>query len=133
MFLHRQPPPGHGQARDHDPAVAFALRPLLHPDVHQGQLVAFRLEPEIDGILLLGLGLVVEDRIGEPAIALHAAHALHLLEHEVEVGIELRIVKHEGPILRALGEDFFNRLFDRGLVELLGGKRGACKIAKSHG
>ena len=58
--------------------AAVLLRALLHPDVHQGQLVALGLKPEIDGVLLLGHVLVVEDGIGEPAIAFHAAHDLDL-------------------------------------------------------
>jgi hypothetical protein len=51
--------------------------------------LTFWLEPEVDGVLLPGFVLVVEDRIGEPAIACHTAHALDLLEDEVEVGIDL--------------------------------------------
>ena len=101
MLLHRQPPPGHRHARDHVVAVAFLLRALLHADVHQLQFLALRLEPEVDGVLLLGVVLVVEDGVGEPAIAFHAAHDLDLLEDEVEVGVELRIAEHEGAVLAA--------------------------------
>ena len=66
--------------------------------------VALGLEPEVDGVLLLRLVLVVEDDIGEPAIAFHAAHDLDLLEDEIEVGVELGIVEHEGAVLGALGD-----------------------------
>ena len=44
---------------------------------------------KIDGVLLLGFVLVVEDVVGKPAIAFHAAHNLDLLEHEIEIGVEL--------------------------------------------
>src|SRR5262245_12246234 len=123
MLLHREPPPGDRQARDHDPVIAFLLRPLLHADVHQRELVAVGLEPEIDGVLLLLVGLVVEDAIGEPAITFHAAHGLDLLEDEIEVGVELGIVEDEGAILGALGDDMGDGLFDRALVNLTGQDR----------
>ena len=126
MLLHREPPPGDRHARHHVVAVAVLLRPLLHPDIHQGQLVALGLEPEIDGVLLLRRVLVVEDDVGEPAIAFHAAHALDLLEDEIEVGVELGIVEHEGAVLRPLGDHLSHPLIDVLLGELLraGGFRG---------
>ena len=40
----------------------------------------------------------VEDDIGEPAIALHAAYRLDLLEQKIEVSIKLRVVEHEGSV-----------------------------------
>ena len=73
------------------------------------RLVALGLEPEVDGVLLLRLVLVVEDGIGEPAIAFHAAHDLDLLEDEIEVGVELGIVEHEGAVLGALGDHLLDR------------------------
>ena len=112
MLLHGKPPPGDRHARHHVVAVAVLLGALLHPDVHQGQLVALGLQPEIDGVLLLGHVLVVEDGIGEPAIAFHAAHDLDLLKDQVEVGIELGIVKHEGAVLGALGDHLRDPLVD---------------------
>ncbi len=54
----------------------------------------------------------MEDDIGEPAIAFHAAHALDLLEDEIEVGVELGIVEHEGAVLRPLGNDLLDPLVD---------------------
>src|ERR1700674_1495079 len=83
VLLDGEPPPGHRQTRHHVVAVAILLRTLLHPDIHEGELVALGLEPEIYGVLLLGLVLVVKDDIGEPAIAFHAAYDLDLLEVEV--------------------------------------------------
>ena len=109
MLLHREPPPGDRHARDHDPAVAILLRTLLHADVHQLQLLAVRLEPEVDGVLLLGIVLVVEDGVGEPAPTFHAAHDLDLLVDEVEIGVELRIAEHEGAIARALADHLLRR------------------------
>ncbi len=50
----------------------------------------------------------MEDDIGEPAIAFHAAHDLDVLEDEVEVGIELGIVEYEGAVLGALGDDLLD-------------------------
>jgi hypothetical protein len=61
------------------------LGTLLNADVHQLEVVALGLEPEIDGVLLLRLFLVVKDGIGEPAIPLHATHHLHLVINKVEV------------------------------------------------
>src|SRR4029079_15784631 len=66
MLLNGEPPPSDRHAGDHHIAVTFLLRTFLHPDIHQGELVTLGLEPEIDGVLLLGLILVVEDGIGEP-------------------------------------------------------------------
>src|SRR4029079_4544975 len=86
MHMDRQPPPGNGKARDHDPAVTVLLRTLLYPDIHEREAGVLRLEPEIDGVLLLRLVLVVEERIANPAIALHATHDFHLLEYEIEIG-----------------------------------------------
>jgi hypothetical protein len=83
-------------------------------------LIAFRFEPEVDGVLLLGLVLFVEDDIGEPAIAFHAAHRLDLLVDEVQVGIELRVVEHEGVVLRALGDHLLHSLVDVVLGEFFG-------------
>src|SRR4029434_4159556 len=80
MLLHRQPPPGDWQTCDHDVAVALLLRTLLHPDIHELEVIPLRLEPEVDGVLLFGLVLIVEDSVGEPAIAFHAADALDLLK-----------------------------------------------------
>ena len=101
------------------------MGPLLHPDIHQRQLVAFGLEPEINGILLLGGVLVVKDDIGEPAIALHAAHALDLVEEKIEIGVELGIVEDEGAVLGALGDHLLellvDLLFGEGLRGLLTG------------
>src|SRR5262249_18810666 len=96
------------------------LRPFLHPDVHQLQLIAFRLEPEVDGVLLLGLVLVVEDDVGEPAVSFHAAHDLDLLELKIEVGIEPRIMKDEGTVFGELGNDLLHYLVDVVLSEFLG-------------
>ena len=143
MLLHRQPPPGHRHAGDHDPAVAFLLRTLLHADVHQFEVLSFRLEPEVDGVLLLGVVLVVEDGVGEPAIAFHAAHDLDLLEDEVEVGVELRIAEHEGAVLAALVDHRLHRSVHVFLGESLGrtgalrsafcGRRsGRCRWSRSH-
>src|SRR5262245_13561404 len=123
MLLHRQPPPTDRQAGQHEHPVALLLRSLLHADVHQGELVAVWLEPEIDGVLLLRNILVVEDGVGEPAITLHAAHDLDLLEDKVEVGVELGIVEDEGAVLGALGDDVGDRLLDRALVDLGGRDR----------
>ena len=121
MLLHRQPPPGDRHARHHVVAVAILLRALLHPDIHESELVAFGLEPEVDGVLLLGLVLVVEDDIGEPAIAFHAAHDLDLLEHEVEVGVELGIMEHEGAVLRRSAITSWTRLLTSSSVNSLAG------------
>src|SRR6478672_10117359 len=89
MLLHRKPPPSNRHTGYHDPVVALLLRALLHSDVHQGQLVTFGLEPEVDGVLLLWFIPVVENRVGKPAIAFHAEHDYYLLEHKVEINIEL--------------------------------------------
>src|SRR4029453_18052692 len=83
MLLHRQPPPSDWQTCDHDIAVALLLRPLLHPDIHELEVIPLKLEPEVDGVLLFGLLLIVEDSVGEPAIAFHAADAFDLLKDEV--------------------------------------------------
>ena len=133
MLLHREPPPRHGQARNHDPAIALLLGALLHPDVHELEAGVLRLEPEVDRILLLRLVLVVEDDIGEPAIAFHAAHHLDLFEDEIEVGIELGIVEHEGSVFRALGNHLIDRLLHVGLGEILGEGEQRERTAKSHG
>ncbi len=133
VLLHREPPPGDRHARDHDPAVALLLRALLHPDIHEGELVTVGLEPEVDGVLLLGLVLVVEDDVGEPAIALHAAHDLDLLEHEVEIGVELGVMEDEGAVLRPLGDRCLDRLVHVLFAELLaalglgGDRSGVCR------
>ena len=74
--------------------------------------------------MLLGLILVVEDGVGEPAIAFHAAHGLDLLEDQIEVGVELWIAKHEGTVLRALVDNFLHRRIDVVLSELFGAGRG---------
>jgi hypothetical protein len=50
--------------------------------------------------------LVVEDDIGEPAMAFHAAHDLDLLEQEAEVGVELRIVEDDGAVLSPFGDHY---------------------------
>jgi hypothetical protein len=63
VLLHREPPPGDRHARDHDSAITLLLRAFLHADVHQLQLIASRFEPEVDGVLLLGLVLIVEDGV----------------------------------------------------------------------
>src|SRR6476620_2632051 len=76
-----------GERGDRDPAVALLLRASAHADVHQFEVLPLRLEPEIDGVLLLRLVLVVKDNVREPAIAFHAAHVLDLLKDEMEIGI----------------------------------------------
>src|SRR5262245_10347831 len=116
MLLYRQPPPGDWQTRDHDIAVALLLRTFLHPDIHELEVIPLRLEPEIDGVLLFGFVLIVEDSVSEPAIAFHAADALDLLKDEVEVGVELGIVEHEGAVLAPL----IDRLLYCGVHILLG-------------
>src|SRR5262249_34325929 len=126
VLLHRQPPPSNRHACDHDPAVALLLRSFLHSDVHQLQLISFGLEPEVDGVLLLGLVLVVEYDIGKPAIAFHAAHDLDLLELKIEVGIEPWVVKNEGAVLGALGDDLLHSLVDVVLSEFFGRFRRGC-------
>ena len=124
-----QPPPGLRRAGDHDPAVALLLRTFLHTDVHQFEVLPLRLEPEVDGVLLLRLVLVVKDNVREPAIAVHAAHVLDLVEDEMEVGVELRIAEHEGAVLGALVDHLLHRGVDVVLGEVLGGPcsaRGGC-------
>ena len=108
MLLNGEPPPCHRQACHHNVTVALFFRTLLHPDVHEFELIPFRLEPEVDGVLLLGLVLVVEDGVGEPAIARHAAHDLDLVEYEVEVGVELGVVEDEGAVLAPLIDCLLN-------------------------
>src|SRR5262249_56729103 len=71
---------------------------------------------EVDGVLLLGLVLVVKDNIREPAIAFHAAHVLDLVKDEMEVGIEFRVAEHEGAVLGPL----VDHLLDRGVDVILG-------------
>src|SRR5215471_14147075 len=102
MLLNGEPPPSDRHAGDHHIAVTLLLRAFLYPDIHQGELVTLGLEPEVNGVLLLGLILVVEDGIGEPTIALHAAHDLDLLVHEIEVLIEPRIMEYEDAVLAPL-------------------------------
>ena len=75
--------------------------------------------------------LVVEDDIGEPAIAFHAAHDLDLLVDQVEVGIELGIVKHEGAVLGPLGDGRGDSLVHVLLAEI--GGEGDSGHAKGHG
>src|SRR5262245_56144191 len=115
MLLHGQPPPGDWQTGDHDIAVTLLFRTLLHPDIHELEVIPLRLEPEVYGILLFGFVLIVEDSVGEPAIAFHAADALDLLRDEVEVGVELGIMEHEGAVLAPL----IDRLLYRGVHILL--------------
>src|SRR5262249_13058622 len=102
MLLNGEPPPSDRHAGDHHKAVTLLLRTFLHPDIHQGELVTLGLEPKVYGVLLLGLILVVEDGIGEPAIALHAAHDLDLLVDEIEILIEPRIMEFEDAVLASL-------------------------------
>src|SRR6476660_308887 len=118
-----QPPPGLRRAGDHDPAVAFLLRTFLHTDIHQLQVLPLRLEPEVDGVLLLRLVLVVKDDVREPAIAFHAAHVLDLVKDEMKVGVQLRIAKHEGAVLGPL----VDYLPHRGIHVLL--SEGFCRAA----
>ncbi len=73
----------------------------------------------------------MEDGVGEPAIALHAAHDLDLLEDEIEVGVELGIVEDEGAVLGALGDRGFDRLVHVLLAEL--GRERHRRNAKGHG
>ena len=80
------------------PNAVLLHRDLVDLDVVDLKLAGFLVHPEVDGVLLLGLILVVEDDIGEPAIALHAAYRLDLLEQKIEVSIELRVVEHEGSV-----------------------------------
>src|SRR5262245_40438998 len=116
----RQPPPGLRRAGDHDPAVALLLRTFLHTDIHQLQVLPFGLEPEVDGVLLLRLVLVVEDNVREPTIAFHAAHILDLVKDEMEVGIEFRIAKHKGAVLGPLVDHLLHRSVDVLLGEAFG-------------
>src|SRR5262245_3505461 len=126
VLLYRQPPPSDRHACDHDPAVALPLRSFLHSDVHQLQLISFGLEPEVDGVLLLGLVLVVEYDIGKPSIAFHAAHDLDLLELKIVVCIECWFVKNEGAVLGALGDGLLHSLVDVVLSEFFGRFRRGC-------
>ena len=124
----RQPPPRLRRAGDHDPAVALLLRASPHADVHQFEVLPLRLEPKIDGVFLLRLVLVVKVDVWEPAIAFHAAHDLDLVEHEMEIGVELRIAEHEGAVLGALVDHLLHRGVDVLLGEILGlaCRGGAC-------
>src|SRR5262249_14360947 len=145
MLLHRKPPPGDRHAGDHVPAVAVLLRPLLHADIHKLQVLPFGLEPEVDGALLLGFVFVVEDCVGKPAVAFHAAHDLYVLVDQVEIGIELRIAEHEHAVMRALVDYLLHRRIDVVLGEVpfrgRGGRsdedtryRDVCRSkAQSHG
>ena len=121
----RQPPPGLRRAGDHDPTVALLLRAFLHADVHQFEVLTLGLEPEVDGVLLLRLVLVVKDNVREPAIAVHAAHVLDLVKDEMEVGVELRIAKHESAVLGALVDHLLHRGVDVVLGEFLVGPLAA--------
>src|SRR5262245_41984003 len=79
------------------PPIAFLLRTFLHADVHQFEVFSVWLEPEVDGVLLLGFILVVKDGVCEPSIAFHAAHDLDLLVDEIQVGVELRGTRRRRP------------------------------------
>src|SRR5665809_22154 len=132
MLRDGKPPPGNGKPRDHDPVVAVAPRPFLHSDIHELKLAAVRPEPEVEGVLFLGLVLVVEDRIGEPAIAAHAANNLHLLEDQIEIGVELGIVEDEHAVLRTFRNDSIDGLLYLGLADVRCQRRQRGQIAKSH-
>ena len=72
----------------------------------------------------------MEDGVGEPAIAFHAPHDLDLLKDQVEVGIELGVVKHEGPVLGPLGDGRGDSLVHVLLAEI--GGEGGSGHAKGH-
>jgi hypothetical protein len=112
-------------------SLAILLGTFLHADIHQLERGTLRLEPEVDGVLLLRLILVVEDGIGEPAITFHAAHDLHFLENEIEIGVEFRIVEDKGAVFRSrcdgVGDGFIHLLFAN-----LAGLRGGAFAAQEE-
>src|SRR5207245_3655863 len=74
MFGSRDPPPGNWHPCHHSPGVALLLRALLEPYVHEFQSLALWLQPEVEGVLLLGHVLGVDEHVGETAVAVDPAH-----------------------------------------------------------
>ena len=85
MFGSRDPPPGNRHPGHHGPGVALLLRALLEPYVHEFQSLTLWLQPEVEGILLLGHVLGVEEHVGEKAVAVDAAHEAYVFERELQV------------------------------------------------
>src|SRR5207244_8351948 len=74
MFGSRDPPPGNWHPGHHGPGVALFLRALLEPYVHEFQSLTLWLQPDVEGVLLLGHVLGVEDNVGETPVRGDAAH-----------------------------------------------------------
>src|SRR5215471_7907671 len=85
MFGSRDPPPSHRHAGHHCPGVALLLRALLDTHIHEFQPLTFGLQPEVEGVLLLGHILGMEEHVGEKAVALNTAHEADVFERELQV------------------------------------------------
>src|SRR5262245_10069063 len=85
MFGSRGPPRGLWRPCHHASGIALLLRALLNAPGHEFQSFTVWLQPEVDGVLLRGPVLGVEEHVGEKAVAMEAAHQAYVFERELQV------------------------------------------------
>src|SRR5215475_6775962 len=85
MFGIRERPPGNWHPGYHAPGIALLFRGLLDTYVHEFQPLVLWLQPEVEGVLLLGHVLSVEEHVGEKAVAVDAAYEAYVFERELQV------------------------------------------------